>query len=215
MLADRHDEGFTLIELLIAIVIIGIIAVPMGNVIIGYLHTTNATTGRLTESHDAQLTAAYFQQDVGSVGVRDYTDTTTPAGFKQSIEVAAAAGGGLYPCGTAGPALIRLAWDDFTTGPSTSPIQVRAAYVLQSVPGQSQLALHRVVCKGSASVASDTVLAHDVVSASVGCPSTTATCGHSGAALPLTVSLTLTIHDSNSGSAVNYVVVLTGQRRQT
>ena len=206
----RAEDGFTLIELLLAIAIIGIIAAPLTNVILGYLTNTNATIGRLAESHDAQLSASYFQQDVAGIGVRDYTDTTTPYGFKQSVEVNVAAAGGLYPCGTAGPALIRLAWDDFTAGPSASPVQVRAAYVLETIAGQSQQELHRIVCAGSATVSSDTVLAHDVLSAAASC-STTCT----ATALPQSISLSLAIHDSNSGSAANYPVVLNGQRRQT
>lgn len=97
----RQDErGFTLVELLVAIVILGIIAVPLGNVIIGYLRNTDATTARLSESHDAQVSAAYFSADVASVGVRSTTYSADPAApypLTQSIEQNAPAAGGLFP----------------------------------------------------------------------------------------------------------------------
>jgi type II secretory pathway pseudopilin PulG len=45
------DDGFTLIDLLlvivIVIVIVGIISVPLANVVLGYLRGTDATTARL------------------------------------------------------------------------------------------------------------------------------------------------------------------------
>jgi prepilin-type N-terminal cleavage/methylation domain-containing protein len=214
----RQQDGFTLIELLLVIVILGIIAVPLGNVIIGFLRNNAATTGRLSESHDAQISSAYFQQDVSSIGVRDYTAVITPPAsypLKKSVETGVASTGGLYPCGAATlpNAVVRLAWDDFTSAPtSTTPVQNRAAYVVETASGQTQL--HRVFCSGSTTVISDSIIAHDLVSATVAC-STACTGSDADTGVPKTVTLTLTIHDPASGSAANYSVALTGNRRQS
>jgi prepilin-type N-terminal cleavage/methylation domain-containing protein len=206
----RDDRGFTLIELLVAIVIIGIIAAPLGNVMIGYLRNTDATTARLSESHDAQIAAAYFAQDVASVGVHDRTDTAYA--LQQSIEQNASPASGLYPCGgsTLPNAVVRMAWDDFINGAAADPMQMRVAYVLETSAGKTEL--HRITCADNANIKSDTVLAHNVVSASAACSST---CSGTGASVPQTVTLTLTIRAAKSNAVTDYAVDLTGQRRQT
>ena len=72
----KSDEaGFTLVELLVAIAILGIIIPAIGAALISIIHNTNDTNQRLVESHDAQITAAYFANDVQSVAV---TGTVTP-----------------------------------------------------------------------------------------------------------------------------------------
>lgn len=218
----RHDDrGFTLIELLLAIVILGIITVPLGNVIISYLRNTDATTARLSESHDAQISAAYFAADVASIGVRSTTyssDPSAPYPLTQSIEQNAPATGGLFPCGTAATpnAVIRFGWDDYTSASATAVIQRRVAYVAETdASGQAQL--HRLVCAGSATVTADTVLAHNLVSVSASCASATgpAACTGSGTTLPLIVNLSLMIHDPQNVGVANYQIDLTGQRRQS
>jgi len=45
----RDDVGFTLVELLVAIVVLGIIAVPLGDVVLTYLKDSGAVSGRLSE----------------------------------------------------------------------------------------------------------------------------------------------------------------------
>jgi hypothetical protein len=203
------------VELLVAIVIMGIIAVPLGNVVISYLHNTDATTGRLSESHDAQISAAYFHADVASVGIRSTTyssDPSAPYPLTQSIEENAPATSGLFPCGTAATpnAVIRFGWDDYTSGAAGTPTRMRVAYVAETDATGQQL--HRLVCAGSATVTTDTVLAHDLVSVSASC--TPAPCTGSGVATPLIVDLSLTIHDAQATDA-NYQITLTGQRRQS
>jgi prepilin-type N-terminal cleavage/methylation domain-containing protein len=208
----NREAGFTLIELLVSVTILGVIAYPLGNVMIGFLHNTKATTGRLAESHDAQISAAYFAQDVASLGARDWTDTVTPYAYLQSVELNAPAAGGLYPCGAAAlpNAVIRLAWDDYPNGASAAPVRTRAAYVVETVGSQQQL--HRITCAGNATPVTDTVLAHDLVSATASCATS---CTGTGAALPSRITLALTIADPDSGPGTSYPVTLTGDRRQT
>jgi prepilin-type N-terminal cleavage/methylation domain-containing protein len=213
------DAGFTLVELLISIVILGVIAAPLVGVVLGYLQNTDATAARMNESHDAQIAAAYFAQDVQAVGVRDYADTSTAFfPLKQSVETNVATAGGLYPCGAAGlpDAVVRLAWDEFGPGGAAGPAtQTRVAYVVQN-----GTELHRVVCKGSATPTADVVVAHNLVApfATVTCADKSGAptpCTGSGSAVPSAVSLALTISDPKSSAGSSYPVTLTGQRRQS
>jgi prepilin-type N-terminal cleavage/methylation domain-containing protein len=206
----RGADGFTLVELLVAIAILGIITVPLSSVVIAYLRNTDATTARLIESHDAQIAAAYWAQDVASIGTRS---TTNPFALNQSVETGVAYNAGLYPCGAAGTpsAIVRLAWDQFS-GPAAPAVIVRVAYVVQTtVAGQTEL--HRLRCEGSPVVVSDVILAHDLDPSTPPALGCSATCTASPA-VPKSITLTLTIKDpKNLGGA--YVVSLTGQRRQS
>lgn len=208
----RSDAGFTLIELLLTITIMSVIALPVGNLLIGFLHNSKATTARLAESHDAQISAAYFAQDVASLGTRNWADTTTPYAYQQSVELDAPAAGGLYPCGSAGlpNAVIRLAWDDYPSAAGAAPVQARAAYVIETVGSERQL--HRITCSGSDTPVSDVVLAHDLVSATASCATG---CTGTGSNLPSQITLNLTIADPASAPGTSYSVTLTGDRRQS
>ena len=65
------ESGFTLIELLITFVVMGVIFVPLTNFFIQYLDTYNQTQQRLSVSHDLQIAAVYFSQDVANTGLRN------------------------------------------------------------------------------------------------------------------------------------------------
>jgi prepilin-type N-terminal cleavage/methylation domain-containing protein len=208
------DAGFTLIEMLVTVVVLAIIALPLAQVLLAYLRNTDATSARMSESHDAQISSAFFAQDVQAVGVRgDFTTTAEPA-LVQSIETGVAAGGGLYPCGTGGTpaAVVRFAWDDYSGPAASNRTQTRVAYVVDGPE------LHRILCDGSGAVLADVTIAHDLVS-----PSATVACADAAGSptsctsstVPETVSLVLTIQDPESGSSSPYEVTLTGQRRQT
>jgi prepilin-type N-terminal cleavage/methylation domain-containing protein len=208
MRVRRGADGFTLVELLVAVLILGIISVPLGNVVVGYFRNTEATTARLIESHDAQISSAYWAEDVASIGTRS---TTAPYPLNQSVWTGASS---LYPCATAGTPIVSLAWDDFASSGARTLIQV--VYVVQTVSGHTEL--HRVRCQGSAAVVSDVTLAHDIdpsTPPTVACLGTSGVnCAAVGPDVPKSVTLTLTIRSAkNLGAA--YVVRLTGQRRQS
>jgi Tfp pilus assembly protein PilE len=160
-LSRRDDAGATLIEVLVAVVVLGVIAVPLGNAVIAVLHNTDRTSGRLTESHDAQLTAAYWGQDVASVGTRDRTDPYNPV-LKPSIERDVAATAGTYPCGTASSptAIVRFASDDASAAGTTVVVVAYGA-----VRFGTRYTLHRLRCAGSTTPSSDLILAHDLLAA--------------------------------------------------
>ena len=202
---SEGDAGFTLVELIIAIVILGIITVPLSSVVIGFFRSADATTARLIESHDVQIATAYWAQDVASIGTRS---TTAPYLPILSVWIGPSSP---YPCQTTGNQIVSLVWDD-SSGPGAATL-VRVAYVVQAAPGQTQLTeLHRLRCEGSPVVVSDVILAHDLDPSNLD-PSKLPKVACSGTSGKF-VTLTLTIKDpKNLGAA--YVVTLTGQRRQS
>jgi prepilin-type N-terminal cleavage/methylation domain-containing protein len=205
------EDGFTLVELIVAILILGVITVPLGTIVVGYLHNTGTTTARLLESHDVQIASAYWAQDVASIGTRS---TTSPYPLTQSVETNVPYSSSLYPCGTTGTTpIVTLAWDDFTGAvPATL---VRVAYLVQTVSGETQL--HRLRCNGSAVVVSDVIVAHNLdpsTPPTVACSGTTGVLCTAAPAVPQTVTLTLALKDPNITDSA-YVVPLTGQRRQS
>jgi prepilin-type N-terminal cleavage/methylation domain-containing protein len=205
-----RDDGLTLIEVLIVVVILGVIVAPLTAGIIAFLRNTDATTNRMAESHDAQIASAYFAQDVQNIGVRNWTAAPYPTA--QSIELNAPAAGGLYPCGSGSNALVRFAWDDPAVGP---PGVRRVSYVVQVVGSERQL--HRVACDSAGAVTSDIVVAHNVDNGTapvITCKTTAgAALACDTAALPATVTLTLTLQTPANSSP--FTVTLVGQRRQT
>lgn len=205
----RDDGGFTLIELVITIVILGVITIPLANLVISYFTNTSTTTGRLSESHDAQIVTTYFAQDVASAGIRA---TSSPYAVAQSIWTSPFPGGS---CGAsiAGTQLVLLRWDD-TSWDSTAQTQTTtvksAGYVVETVSGQVQL--HRIFCSASTQL-SDIVVAHDVdpaVAKQVVC-SPSPTCTDPSVT---TVTMQLGIKDP-SGKGQPYALAVTGQRRQS
>jgi len=202
----RDDAGVTLIELLLAIVLLGIIAVPLGGALISFFRNTNATTDRLAESHDAQIASAYFGQDVENIGVRTWNLPSGPYTLGTSVETNAPPKSGTFPCGPVGDpnAVIRMAWDD-PTGASTLR-KVIVSYVVRQVGAEKQL--HRLRCDdGTSNPTSDIVLAHKVQS--VGTPVLTGPV----AGVPQSISLALTLKAPTDPGSL--AVTLFGQRRQT
>lgn len=204
------ERGLTLVELLVVIAILGIIIVPLGNAMITYFKSSTESTNLLSESHDAQIAAAYFAQDVQSVGVRDWTATAFPT--KQSIEQNVDPTSGLYPCGSASlqTAMIRMAWND----PDSAATDAKVVVVSYVLVGQQ---LHRVQCLDTPSggsftsvTRSDAVIAHNVDAQ----PTVTCSTSCTSATVPQTVTLVLHLQTAGSNDP-EFVVTLTGQRRQS
>jgi prepilin-type N-terminal cleavage/methylation domain-containing protein len=203
----RSEAGFTLIEMLVAIVIIGIVSIPLGNAMISYLRNTATTAARIGESHDAQISTAYWAQDIASIGVRDdYDSTAKTFPLRQSVNIS-------YPCTlpSGSSTLVVLAWDQTDATGAVTP--VRVAYATRA--GGTEL--YRQQCTGSTPDAG-AVLAHeldpDTAPVVVCAGSGGSSCTGSAGAVPARISLTLRIKDS-SGKGQPYTVVLTGQRRQS
>jgi prepilin-type N-terminal cleavage/methylation domain-containing protein len=206
----RSDEGFTLVELLVAIVIIGIITIPLSGAVVSALKNTGRTQDRMAVSHDAQLSSSYFARDVAGVGVRDYDNVSgNSLPFKASVQLDAAYNQGGYTCGSVGTptAAVRLlsdSWDP--TDSMTSPKTVVVSYYLKTIAGATEL--HRLKCQGSDTPV-DVLLAHNVKpgSITVTCSST---CG--AATVPNEITLRLVATKPSVG---DYPITLNGQRRQS
>jgi prepilin-type N-terminal cleavage/methylation domain-containing protein len=203
------EDGFTLIELLIAIVLVGLVTVAIGDALIGFTRNTDDTIHRLGESHDAQISAAYFAQDVASIGIRDPDEA-----LEQSVETRPKSKA--LACGTPqGRLVVRLGWDDPTS--ATASTQVLVSYVVEVAAGQPQL--HRLVCSPDDGMLSDTIVAHYL-----GAPMPRVTCTDakaqptecegSAADVPQSVSMVLSLDHVGDPDAA-YTVTLTGSRRQT
>jgi Tfp pilus assembly protein PilE len=202
----RDDSGATLIEILVAVLVLAVISLPLGNAIIAVLHNSDVTSGRLKESHDAQLAAAYWAQDVAGVGTRDTVDPYNPQP-KPSVEQNVAGTAGTYPCGTATTptAIVRFAADD--PSPSSTTLVV-VAYA--AVPVGTRYSLHRIRCAGSTVPVTDIVLARDLVAVPVVRCDGSLTCP----GLPSVITLAMRVQDPTNEGLI-YDVTLDGQRRQT
>jgi prepilin-type N-terminal cleavage/methylation domain-containing protein len=199
------DAGFTLLELISAIVIMGIITLPLGNFMIEYLQNTTNAQARISDSHDVQIATAYFAQDVSNMGVRNASN-----GFDQSAWTATSSSLPASYCGSgAGNALVLLLeWSAVNTTvvsgvtTETTPKVSSAAYVNRSG------ALHRLYCDTGTTVTSDATVVHGFSSATVACDTT---CDASTP--PSTITLTLTIAATGDRVAPSPVPLI-GHRRQ-
>ena len=203
----RSEGGFSLVEMMVAIAILGVITVPLANVVMGMIRHTSESSSKLNESHDAQIAAAYWSQDVADLGTRSTDDPMDPQ-LLRSVETDVDAGDGTYQCGGE-HAVVRLASDNVVaSGGSASTTLVKVVYVVRALDGR--YALHRLRCVGSTTPVSDITLAKNLFAApQVVCDSA---CGGSGSDVPRTVQLRMRIQDPHSTSS--YDVTLTGQRRQ-
>lgn len=203
------ERGFSLVEMLAVIAILGVVSVPVANVTMGLIRNTSDSSHRLAESHDAQLSAVYWAQDVANLGTRSTIDPLDPQ-LLTSVETNVAANAGTYRCGS-DAAVVRMASDNVVvSGGTATTTLVVVAYVVK--PVGSRFALHRVRCVGSTTPSSDLTVAKSLlVTPQALCDGTTA-CGGSGSSVPKTMELPLRIQGATSGSS--YDITLSGQRRQ-
>jgi prepilin-type N-terminal cleavage/methylation domain-containing protein len=206
MKRHRRDDGFTLMELLIVVVVLGVIIVPLGNFLLGYFKNVTTTQQRMSDSHDVQIAAAYFSQDVANTGLHSTAD---PFPLIQSVWTSGFPGS--Y-CGQGlGTTTLLLEWDAWTVGTTGSGQYTgtqktsSAAYVTEGST------LHRIYCAAGTTQSSDATIVHNLQSASVSCNTAC-----NGSTPPATVTLSLTISGGATDQAApSQPVTLTGQRRQT
>lgn len=102
----QSEEGFTLVELIVGTLITGLIVAAIGSALIVTFRTTNATTSRMSENHDVQITSSYLANDVqsaSSVSVGATTGNCSGA-FIPLVTFTYGSSGtpsAIYKCGTA------------------------------------------------------------------------------------------------------------------
>ena len=212
--ADRArpetDGGFTLIELVISVAISGIVVAALTGVVLSYLRTTVDTQARLTESHDVQFAAAYWQRDVASVGVRSTTYDTASHSFplQQSVGLPACA----LPAGAT--AVVTLAWSEYTSAVSTAaPTTVRVTYATRAEAGSYELLRVRCGSQESTIQLADSLVAQpEATCVQSGGGSV---CTGTGDQVPRSVELRLRAQDSSAHDPRPYAATLSGERRQS
>ena len=209
--ARGSDDGVTLIELVVCVAIVGVIVVSLTGVVMAYLQTSVSTAARMTESHDVQFAAAYWQRDVASIGIRsttyDHDDAVHSYPLEQSVGVSPACS---LPAGTS---VVTLAWSAYDVADPDHPTTVSVTYgaVGHGSGAALRYQLLRVHCTG-ASADSATTVADNLVSVpTVTCPTS---CTGSGNNVPTQVSMALVANDPDGRNA-NYTATLSGERRQT
>jgi prepilin-type N-terminal cleavage/methylation domain-containing protein len=207
---STDESGFTLIELLITVVIVGVITLPLGNLVIGYFQNTAQTQARANVSHDEQIAATYFSQDVASVGMRNPDLTAKPSVWYPSTSAAPIA------CGSGVTPFLAVAWDEYSSSGTRTTSESVYGTRSHSDNGRVERQLLRLRCaNGSATPVSTLVLAHNLVGTpTVACDGSSGACSNS-APLPSVIIMTITLQDPELTSSATYAVALAGQRRQT
>jgi prepilin-type N-terminal cleavage/methylation domain-containing protein len=160
MQLKRDERGVTLVEVLVAVIILGIIAAPLATGMWVFFRNSDETTRRLSDSHDAQMLANYFAQDVQAMGVRDWSAAGFP--FVKSVETVIDWNVGTLRCGGSDvfKAAIRMA-RDVPVAEGTPTETVVVAYVVKVVGTVREL--HRLVCTSDPlNPDSDIVLVHNL-----------------------------------------------------
>jgi prepilin-type N-terminal cleavage/methylation domain-containing protein len=205
----RSDSGFSLIEILIAIVVLGIISVPVANAFRLFINNMSASSAVITGSRSGQMGASFFAQDVQSAGVRNYDSGSLPA-----ITSILPAGDNGATCGSSGTAaLVRFLSDEYDT--SSDPPALRSivvSWALVTTTGDVQLVRFRCI---AGALASQVPVAHYVTGTPVltcySSGTTVAACAGTSP-VPRSAKLEFTVTPPKGKS---YTVTLSGVRRQT
>lgn len=184
----RDDGGFTLVELLIAIAILAIIMVPLATGVMSILHNSTGTVETLNESHDAQITAAYFPIDAESADVSG----TAVSGSNNDSR-----------CDKSGTTpVVRFAWTEYSTAGGVAAYKV---VVYSTESSGSAFLLRRQVCQGttygglSSTPVSNLIVSHNLQSTS-SWSITNSSCTEGFKTLSMTVTETSTYSFKVSGT---------------
>jgi prepilin-type N-terminal cleavage/methylation domain-containing protein len=147
----RPDDGFTLIELIIVTAILPIVIGAIAYALVAVFSLQGSTSGRLSDSADAQVVSTNFEQDVQSAA--SITTNASP----QNLNPPQTA-----PCGST-TQLLGLVWGSGALGSGTSTA-TEISYVAVSNGTTTSDNLVRNVCQGgnTTTPTSSTVVSYDI-----------------------------------------------------
>jgi len=201
------DSGFTLVELIAAIVIMGVITIPLGNFMLEYLQNTTDSQARISDSHDMQIAAAYFSQDVSNMGLRDASYNFQASAWRPDAATLPA-----QYCGqSSGNLVLLLKWNAVNTTTAAGGVTTEAAPKVSSAAYVNESgSLHRLYCDSSNSTTSDTPLVDSLSSAAATCDNTT-TCDT--VTPPSTITLNLVIASAGDRASPGSVPLIEHRRQ--
>lgn len=184
----RTDAGLTMIEMLLVVMILGVIALPLTTVLIGIITIPAESQQRVADTSDAQLLAAYFENDVQS------TDTVDTTG-----------------CSASGVALA-LHWTDVTAPATLSSPETTVTKTVVYQVSAASATMTRTYCDSTGVTDTQTILSSldtanppVFVCDGVACP---------GTGSPRTITVTATETPSLHDTA-NYTFSLSATRRNS
>ncbi|MDP9331354.1 MAG: type II secretion system GspH family protein [Actinomycetota bacterium] len=98
----QREDAFTLVELIIGMVIVGLLVGAIGSALVVSLRTTDVTSARFNESHDAQISSAYLANDVQSAASVAVPGGSNCTASSRLVDFNYASGTASYFCGPSG-----------------------------------------------------------------------------------------------------------------
>lgn len=185
------DAGFTLPEVLVAIALSLVVSAVLAAIVIMALKTNDSTQQRLTESHDAQLSANTFDRDVQSSEVVATSDSDAVCNLALGSPAT-------YSL------VLHLRWTE-----PNGDVRI-ADYLVETRSGARPRALHRRLCLRT-SGSSTTTLQRDVVisdNLASGASNPAVTCTPAGGCSNTSATVAIQITETSG-----YVFTMTAKRR--
>ena len=156
---NGSEAGMTLVEVIISVVILTMITGVLSTAFVSALRASSVASGRVHESNDAQIIAAFFTRNAQALGGSNPSTGSANTALGVSTTDAASCGAAI------GTVVMRFEWIDQSAMPITTHIATYS-YVSTDAPPYKANQLVRTTCVtplGGATTTSSQVLANKVV----------------------------------------------------